>query len=337
MKQGTLLIACLAGPLALPSRAELVAHYKFDEDEASAIAMDEMGGADGLVGMFVNTGLPGVSGNAYEFGGVFSTQEDIVDMGNAPFFPAIIASGQMSFSAWINTTDTAGNRNTVVFAGNDTSSNVYSDLGVGAGLAAPNAGAATARNRPAGGPPVAQQTGIYSTPAVEPVNDGAWHHLVMTVDLSTATLALYVDGVLANSQTMGVPAFPTFNNFEIGRLGRSSPVDPFEGLIDDVQIYSRALTLDEVRYLHANPGLGVSRPAAPATITSAFIDGADFRIAFTGAPAATYQIRGSLDLETFAIDEGTATTDAAGEGTAAVPLVPGRLRQFYRIEEVPAP
>lgn len=334
MKQKILLIACGVFGLAMAAgRADLVAHYKFDETEGS-IAFDELGNNHGDVGAAVIPGIEGISGTAYAFHGGSATQDDIVDMGNASFFPAIVASRQLSFSAWINTHDTTGNRNTVVFAGNDTQMNVYSDLGVAAGLD----GGATARNRPVGasGP---QQTGIFSTPAAAPVNDGEWHHLVMTVDLSAATnqLRLYVDGVQANQQTMtGAVAFPAFNNFEIGRLGRggSGPVDPFEGLIDDVQVYSRALTWREVRYLFENPGKTVN---PPATITSAGLDGADFRISFTGVPSATYHILGSIDLGDFGMDEGTAITDGNGEGTATIPLVPGRPRQFYSLVEVPEP
>jgi hypothetical protein len=261
MKQRFLLIATGFFGLAISSPGALVAHYKFDELAGATTAANELAGSTGAVGANVTTGIAGISGNAYQFGGATANQADIVDMANASFFPAIVASGQLSFSAWINTLDTTGNRNTVVFAGNDTSSTVYADLGVGAGLAAPDTGAATARNRPVGATS-AQQTGIYSTPVV--VNDGGWHHLVMTVDLAAATLALYVDGVLANTQTMGTAAFPTFNNFEIGRLGRSSPVDPYQGLVDDVQVYDHALSLGEVQYLFANPGVAVPEPSVLA-------------------------------------------------------------------------
>ncbi|MDB6078878.1 MAG: hypothetical protein JWO82_2625, partial [Akkermansiaceae bacterium] len=184
--------------------------------------------------------------------GATATQADIVDMGNASFLPAIIASGQLTFSAWIKTTDTTGNRNTVVFAGDDTSSNVYSDLGVAAGQTG-FLGAATARNRPAAAP-VGQQSGIYSSPAVPPVNDGNWHHLAMTVNQSTSLLTLWVDGVVANTQFMSLAAFPAFNNFEIGRLGRSSPTDPFSGQIDDVQVYDQALAPYQIAYLKNHPG-----------------------------------------------------------------------------------
>ncbi|GAA5481418.1 LamG-like jellyroll fold domain-containing protein [Haloferula sargassicola] len=242
-------------PIALTAthaRADLIAHYRFDEAASATTAANEVtGSTEGLVGSAVTTGVTGIAGNAYQFGGATATQDDIVDMGTASFFAAIAASGKLSIAAWVNTTDTTGNRNTVVFAGDDTSSISFTDFGVAAGQAG-HEGEVTARNRPNLPGAGAQQGGIYSTGVT--VNDGNWHHLAITVDLSTALLSLYVDGVLANTQTMGTADFPTFNNFEIGRLGRSSPVDPFQGLIDDVQVYDQALTEEQVGYLHDHPG-----------------------------------------------------------------------------------
>ena len=242
--------------LAVPDdcRAELVAHYKFDEAAAAPTALNEVpGSSTGAVGANITTGIDGISGKAYSFVGATATQADCVDMANASFFPALDATGKLTFSAWVKTADTTGNRNCVVFAGDNTQTNIYADLGVAAGQAG-FLGAASARNRPAGSP-AAQQTGIFSSPAVPPVNDDAWHHLVMTVDLSTAKLDLWVDGVLANTQTMGVSLFPVFNNFEIGRLGRGAPVDPYSGLVDDVQVYDQALNSAQINYLKNNPGL----------------------------------------------------------------------------------
>jgi len=255
MKQPRHLLAPLALLLAANDcHAELLAHYKFDEAAAAPTALNAVAGSPtGAVGANITTGVAGISGNAYSFIGAAATQADCVDMGNASFFTAINTSGKLSFTAWVKTTDTTGNRNCVVFAGDDTVANVYTDMGVAAGQAGA-LGAVSARNRPATAPAGAQQTGIYSTPTVAAVNDGAWHHLVMTVELSTAKLELWVDGVLANTQTMPSPFFPTFKNFEIGRLGRGTPVDAYSGLVDDVQVYDHVLTPGQIGYLKNHPG-----------------------------------------------------------------------------------
>ncbi len=255
MKQPKHLLLPLALLLAADDcRAELVAHYKFDEAAAAPTALNAVAGSPtGAVGANITTGQPGISGNAYSFVGTTATQADCVDMANASFFTALNASGKLSFTAWVKTSDTTGNRNCVVFAGDDTVANVYADLGVAAGQAGA-LGAASARNRPVGAVNAGQTTGIYSTPTVAPVNNGAWHHLVMTVELSTSRLELWVDGVLANTQIMTTSFFPVFKNFEIGRLGRLAPADAYAGLVDDVQVYDHVLTSTQITYLKNHPG-----------------------------------------------------------------------------------
>ncbi|MEK7953149.1 PQQ-dependent sugar dehydrogenase [Luteolibacter soli] len=245
-------------------RADLVAHYKFDEAAGTTTALNQVAGATtGTVGSAVTTGVAGIAGNAYRFNNN-ANQAGIVDMGNASFFPAITGSGALTISAWVKTTDTTGNRTTAVFAGDNTVANVYADLGVAAGQAG-FLGSASARNRPVGAA-AAQQTGIFSSPAVPPVNDGAWHHLAMTVNVSAAKLELWVDGTLANTQTMTATNLPVFNNFEIGRLGRAAPTDPFDGTIDDVQVYNEALSAEKVGFLHEHPGMPLS--ALPPAVAS---------------------------------------------------------------------
>lgn len=341
MKQKSLLVATGLVFLTLSASAELVAHYKFDEPEGATVAEEGISEATGAIGTNILTGVEGIAGNAYLFTGAAATQADIVDVGNAAFFPKIAASGELTFSAWINTTDTTGNRNTIVFAGDDLLNNSFTDLGVAAGQLN-FIGQPTARNRPSTTPNGnIQTTGIYGKTQV---TDGEWHHLAMTVNLATATLTIYVDGIQMETTTMAYPSFPNYNRFEIGRLARRNnnnfaPVDPFEGIIDDVQIYSRALTAGEVDFLFQNPGEIAlpPEPSADLAIKTAVIDGEDFRITFTGAPTTTYNLRGSLDLVSFDLDLGTVTTNEAGEGTATTPLVEGRSKQFYRIEEIPAP
>ena len=75
--------------------------------------------------------------------------------------------------------------------------------------------------------------------------------------------------------------------------------------------------------------------AEPPVITAAAIIGSDFSLTFSGAPSTTYNVRGSVDLLSFPIDLGTATTDGAGLGTALIPIAPGDANRFYRIEETP--
>jgi hypothetical protein len=118
------------------------------------------------------------------------------------------------------------------------------------------------------------------------VNDGAWHHVAATRVQGTGTLTLYVDGAqvaTATAGTQGLTAPPAIN---IGRL--QTAINYFNGQLDEVSLYSRALTPGEIQSIFgagiagklkatvtpiglADFGLGISdwgfeKPASPETI-----------------------------------------------------------------------
>lgn len=234
-------------------QAELVAHYKFDETSgATAVNAVAANGGNGTIGANVALGTTGIAGNAFTFNNA-AGQVDIVDMANATeIFSKITTSGQVTLSYWIKSTDVSGGRNVAVFMGNDTATNSYIDSGI-AGGAGPNPvpGSAYGRNRVATN--AAGNIGEKFGPVVS--ND-AFHHIALSIDTVSKTGILFVDGVLASTETSTPKygAFPAFNNFEIGRLGRSAPTDAFGGVIDDVQVYNQALSVRHIAAIFNNPG-----------------------------------------------------------------------------------
>ncbi|MGE3840785.1 MAG: LamG domain-containing protein [Vicinamibacterales bacterium] len=85
------------------------------------------------------------------------------------------------------------------------------------------------------------------------IANGQWRHVVGVRDVGTDQVRLYVDGVLVNSQTD--PSTGTFTRASsfvtqpdrIGSVGAPCVSKRFyRGLIDDVQIYNRALTDAEI-------------------------------------------------------------------------------------------
>lgn len=107
-------------------------------------------------------------------------------------------------------------------------------------------------------------------------NDGDWHHLAVTYSVSTTPhLTLYLDGQgkrPGDSGTFMAGDFVTKSNApnSVVRLGgrdADSPDYRFRGLLDDLQIYDRALTADQVAFLFANPGSPAPLPAVPVILT----------------------------------------------------------------------
>jgi len=82
---------------------------------------------------------------------------------------------------------------------------------------------------------------------------GQWYHIIGTREGST--LKLYVNGEL-NKTTNGIPTGPI--DTDSGDLHIGSTAQPgaiFKGMIDDVRIYNRVLTAEQVKSLYDNGDL----------------------------------------------------------------------------------
>ena len=80
---------------------------------------------------------------------------------------------------------------------------------------------------------------------------GGWYHVVGTYDKATGKQRLYVNGQLAGTQThpAGNTVVP-LTSFSDMRIGRSGYKGYFNGTIDDVRLYNRALNSQEVQDLY---------------------------------------------------------------------------------------
>ncbi|MGY8686306.1 MAG: LamG-like jellyroll fold domain-containing protein, partial [Verrucomicrobiales bacterium] len=101
--------------------------------------------------------------------------------------------------------------------------------------------------------PVAGQGDFVGNPVS--VNDGALHHVVIT-NVPGESTNFYLDGVLNESRAAGVPEgneWPMMigENANGGGNGRT-----FNGLIDEVAVWNRALSDGEVGLLYSGPSLG---------------------------------------------------------------------------------
>jgi hypothetical protein len=90
------------------------------------------------------------------------------------------------------------------------------------------------------------------------VNDGNWH-LIVGVYQVTGNTKIYVDGSPAQGSITSTPLIPNNAPFLIGGVTfGTTPTAMYSGLVDDVQVYKRALVDQEINYLFQNPGLEVT-------------------------------------------------------------------------------
>ncbi|RIK02907.1 MAG: hypothetical protein DCC43_01595 [Candidatus Brocadia sp.] len=85
---------------------------------------------------------------------------------------------------------------------------------------------------------------------------GSWHHVVGTYDKTTGDQKLYVDGQLVH--TVRHPAGNTivpltyFPDMKIGQSGPLTRNAYFNGVIDEIRIFNRPLSGDEVLAIYNN-------------------------------------------------------------------------------------
>ena len=227
----------------------LVAHYTFDN--SGNIGQDSSGngndlnfnGGDGVASS--GTAKAG-AGAAYFDGGSFFAYT------NTPSTILSAFAGDFSLSFWIRTTQNDGNENGPGWAGTGlVSADVpgsYYDL-IPAAL---------------DGGQIGFNTGPYDDTlnTTVDVNDGHYHHIVITRNQSTGEKQIYVDGALKNSDSATPNPLTDPRSLAIGCKIDASQANPanfnpsryFNGLLDDIQIYSGVLSPLQVAQLYTSPG-----------------------------------------------------------------------------------
>ncbi|MBN1418864.1 MAG: LamG domain-containing protein [Planctomycetes bacterium] len=242
----SLLAFTLVMGLGTVARADLVAHFSFDGSLVDAVS--------GKTGTFIGgdpvyvEGFDGAAGRALFFDG--SNDYVIVD----PTTPGLPLSDNPSLSVamWVKGPKQADKR---VFSegwnGTPVDASPLYNIGTdNRGLTAtpPNAGALDIfiRRDTTSGTPVNH----YKT--ARPAFDDTWHHIAVVDDNSVITL--YIDGV---REGQGIPQYVreplTTSTTTIGAILRAAAATFFNGAIDEVYLYSHALSAEDVLALVPEP------------------------------------------------------------------------------------
>ncbi len=231
----------------------LIAHYTFDS--ANNLGQDTSGNGNDLTynadpqggGVTINTNGIAGAGAAYFDGGSF------FGYSSPPTGILKALANNFSLSFWINTTFRSGpNDNVPAFDGEGIVAadipGQHNDI-----IPAALTGGAIGFNT---GP---DDDTINSTAEV---TDGNYHHVVVTRNQSTGLKQIYIDGVLNTSDTDNTNSLSDPQTLAIGAQIDASGADPtldssaqyFNGLLDDIQIYSRVISPGEVGFLYTHPG-----------------------------------------------------------------------------------
>lgn len=171
----------------------------------------------------------------------------------------------------------------------------------------------------------------------EILTPGSAQHLALTYSVNgeNGEVSVYIDGALAMTDASGgVFDDDALSIFQVGALNGDIGL---QGVVDDFQLYGRALSADEIAFLHANPGspVGGSPDPMPSdlVITELAIDGADVVITFTSVPGQEYALEanGGLQSGDWAVLMNPVGAEApAIETTVRVPVA-GFASRYFRM------
>lgn len=213
----------------------LVSYWKLDESSGNA---SDSVGSNTLTNNNSATYSAGKINNSVSLNG----SSQYLSIADASQSGLDFGTGAFSISLWIKSSQSATGRE--ILEKQWISSGGYYQIAWG------NSTAGTIKFE--GGSNGAAVFALYTTTAT--YNDNAWHHLVLV--RSSNTVTAYIDGSLSGSNTAS-GSFDTSNDgvFQIGR-GNSGY---YSGLVDEVGVWSRALSSTEVTQLY-NDGDGWQYP-----------------------------------------------------------------------------
>ncbi len=199
----------------------LVAHWDFNEGTGTTVSDSSGNGNDGTInGASWTTGKVG---SALSFDGV----DDYVEIADSDSFDI---STQNTFEVWVNLNSNQGGviLSKWVNAYEDKTLHIADNLAIHYALFR------------GWGTEGIENVAISNTM----LTSGAWFHIVGTYNGEYQKI--YINGMLDSSKSVTGEVWDSDGTFYIGRAFRAENLPPFNGLIDQVRIYNRALSASEI-------------------------------------------------------------------------------------------
>ncbi|MBD3184800.1 hypothetical protein GF312_21135 [Candidatus Poribacteria bacterium] len=222
---------------------DLVLYFSFDN--FGDVVPDESGkGNDGMIMGSVVMDADGNRGGAASF-----ADEGYIDLEGANFPASDIPVEAMTLCAWAKVEDTGGHHAIFNARANDETWVIHPELRSDGGF--------RWLLRAAGGNTIFDIRAGSWTP-------GEWVHFGGVYSSTDSMATLYVNGVEAGTEDARIPNAQIVSDWGMGaRVGKNiDDARPFTGLMDDLCIYKRALTVDEIAEVMAG-GPPSAAPVSP--------------------------------------------------------------------------
>ena len=224
-------------PAASDLLTDLLAYWPLDETSGSA-ADSSGNGYTGTLSGTISQGTGGKLGTCYNFE---ADSSGYINFGNT--LGSLFDLQDVSVSCWINIESQPSNRAVIGTWNGDNCWMVYTTASEV--VAVVNYG-----------------SGNVQTVSNSALSTGVWHHIIYTADRDGYT-HLYIDGAVQNDSdniSAGSAAnLSTTNQLNVGTWGDGYTDACFDGKLDEIGIWTRVLTADEVSELY-NSGSGLAYP-----------------------------------------------------------------------------
>lgn len=221
-----LALALLTPPVAPAAEPGLVGWWRFEEGTGATTADDS---GNGFTGTLLNgpRWLAGRQGGyALDFDGV----DDRVDVGNPP---ALQITGALTLAAWVWVDTIAGNGRIVTKGG----------------ASGQRGWSLNVENTDVWAFQVAGDPSTTLAVNAGPIPLSQWVHVAGVFDPAGPAMRLYTNGALAAERASGVPAAHYNSPLNVSIGARAVNQTFFDGRIDEVRIYARALAAAEIAAL----------------------------------------------------------------------------------------
>lgn len=227
-----------------PNNLGLVGYWSLDEGSGTTATDFSGSGYTGTI-----TGTPNWVNGRFGKALNFDASSNYIDLGN----PTAMRQDDCTVSAWVKTPPAADNDENLlgISKGAASTDSFTIELGTNASNNISNELIYVSHV----GSDFSEEA--YATTNRTELFDNRWHHVVVTEDTSTH---IYLDGVsktvtTVNTDTGVCMGDVNLNTFRIGNLRwAGSNINFFDGIIDDVRIYNRALSSSEIAALYQRQG-----------------------------------------------------------------------------------
>lgn len=234
----------------------LVLHYTFDNSHVGDDLLDASGSghAGYLFGTFANATTSALVSGQVEQAFTLNGTDDRIRVANSSDFYPGAAQEDRSWFIWVKTTDSDGTL-------------MHMTVNDGSGSCpAIRIFITSGKLRTF----LCEGNDFVDNTTTESINDGEWHLVGFTyIGGSTDTMRAYIDGVDVGGETdTAVGTVNPGSHLGIGATNGTVGGDYVDGEIDDVRIYNRALTAQEVADLYADRPITTSNKTLGTTETN---------------------------------------------------------------------